>query len=220
MTTPDLPRVETVIIEETNTFRATEQRAAVVLNPVLTKAARDYARFLATTGRFAHEADGRKPQDRTRAAGYRHCSIAENLASVTDSRGIATEALAKRMVEGWKTSPPHRAAMVLPDVTDIGVGLAVSPRDPSTWISVQLFGRPITFRYTFRIENATQRAITYTFNGKTAEVPTRASIEHTACTGGSLSVEGTSMPLTATDGAVFRVTDERGPLVVEQRQGR
>jgi hypothetical protein len=206
MTLPDLPNTEAAIIQQTNAFRAEQRLAAVVQNPVLTRAARAYAEFLARSGLFAHEADGKRPQERTQAAGYRHCIVAENLAMNQDSRGFETRALATQAVDGWKGSPPHRAAMLHPEVTEIGVGIAKAPQEREKYISVQLFGRPESLKYVFRIDNRADVAVRYTFSGRTHALPVRGAVEHTACTGGGVSIEGVASEFKASDGTLFRLT--------------
>ena len=85
---PDLPQTEIAIVEMTNAFRKASTLQEVKPNAVLAAAARAFAEYLARTGKFAHEADGREPQERTQAQGYRHCLVAENLAWNLDSRGF------------------------------------------------------------------------------------------------------------------------------------
>jgi uncharacterized protein YkwD len=213
---PDLPKTEAAIVELTNAFRAENRLGAVKANATLAKAARAYAEYLARSGKFAHEADGRQPADRTLAAGYRHCIVAENLALNQQSRGFETRDLAGRAINGWKDSPPHRAAMLNPHVTEIGVGIAqASDKDPK-FLSVQLFGRPESLKFTFRVENRAGAPIVYGFGEKTQTVPANAWVAHTACIPGAITVQGVTSSFKASDGAVFRVTrDGLGPLHVE-----
>jgi hypothetical protein len=213
---PDLVKTEIAIVEMTNAFRAENRLGGVKSNPVLGKAAKAYAEYLARTGKFAHEADGRQPADRTQAAGYRHCIVAENLALNQSSRGFETRDLAGRAVNGWKDSPAHRAAMLNPHVTEIGVGVAqASDKDPK-FLSVQLFGRPEQMKFTFRVENRAGAPIVYGFGERTQTVPTNAWVSHTACVPGAVTVQGVASTFKASDGAVFRVTrDGLGPLQVE-----
>jgi hypothetical protein len=213
---PDLPKSEAAIVEMTNAFRAENRLGAVKTNPTLVKAAKAFAEYLARSGKFAHEADGRQPADRTRAAGYKHCIVAENLALNQHNRGFETRDLASRAVTGWKESPSHRAAMLNPHVTEIGVGIArASDKDPK-FLSVQLFGRPESLKFTFRVENRAGAPIVYGFGEKTQTVPANAWVAHTACTPGVVTVLGVASTFRASDGAVFRVTrDGLGPLHVE-----
>ena len=105
---PDLPQTEVAIVELTNAFRKAGALQQVKPNPALAAAARAFAEYLARTGKFAHEADGRKPEDRAQAQGYRYCLVAENLAWNLNSRGFESAQLAREVVEGWKASPGHR----------------------------------------------------------------------------------------------------------------
>ena len=150
---PDLPQTEIAIVEMTNAFRKENKLGEVKPNAALTAAARAFAQYLAKTGKFAHEADGREPAERATEQGYRYCLVAENLALNLDSRGFETRQLAGHVLTGWKESPGHRANLLQVAVTEIGVAVARAPdRDPK-FISVQLFGRPEALKVTFRIEN-------------------------------------------------------------------
>jgi hypothetical protein len=206
--TPDLAKTEIAIIEMTNAFRAEHRLSPVKGNTVLTAAAKAYAEYLARTGKFAHEADGRQPADRAKAAGYSYCIVAENLAMNLDSRGFETRSLASGAVEGWKGSPPHRAAMLAPHVTEIGVGIAraTAEKDPK-YISVQLFGRPASLRYKFKVENHAGVDVRYTFANAQQSLPANAFVAHTACTPGDIAFEGAEpvSQFTARDGAIFAI---------------
>lgn len=183
---PDTTLTEAAIVERTNAFRRSEGLNAVSRNVALDQAARSFADYLAKSGRFAHEADGRQPADRAKAAGYWHCTIAENLALNLDSRGFTVTKLADEAVEGWKASPGHRKNMLLPFVTEIGVGIARAPDAHPKFLSVQLFGRPLSLAYEFRIENASTATVTYTFAGDRHQVEPRISVTHSACDPGKL----------------------------------
>ena len=183
---PNMAAAEAAIVEQTNAFRRSEGRTAVVRNVVLDQAARRFAEYLARTGRFAHEADGRQPADRATAAGYRYCTIAENLALNLDSRGFSTAKLAGEAVEGWKASPGHRKNMLLPNVTEIGVGIARAPGADPKFHSVQLFGRPQRLSFTFQVQNSSGTAVTYSFGGKTQQIEPRVVVTHTACEPGAI----------------------------------
>jgi hypothetical protein len=177
---PDLPQTEIVIVEMTNGFRKENKLAGVKPNAALTAAARAFAEYLAKTGKFAHEADGRGPDARATEKGYKFCVIAENLALNLDSRGFETRQLAQQVVEGWKNSPGHRANLVKPDVTEIGVGVVRAPdRDPK-FISVQLFGRPLGNKLEFRIENRSGVEVKYTLGSEAHTVAPRTLVTHTS----------------------------------------
>ncbi len=178
---PDLPQTEAVIIEMTNAFRGLNQLAGVVPNALLKATAQAYADYLARTGTFAHTADGRQPSDRAQSAGYRYCMVAENLALNQSSRGFEARDLATRMVDGWKNSPPHRASMLQAHVTEIGVGIAQAPDADPKFLTVQLFGRPDTFKYEIHVENRSGAAVPFMLSDKRNMVPDQTHVTHTAC---------------------------------------
>ncbi len=209
---PDIAKAETAIVQLTNEFRRSEKLGEVKRNRELDHAAKLFAEYLAKTGRFAHEADGRQPADRAKAAGYKFCTIAENLALNQDSRGFKSEALAKQVVEGWKNSPGHRKNMVQPGVTEIGVGVAKAPDADPKYLSVQLFGRPESLRIQFKIENRAGAAVSYSTSGKSHTIEPRMTITHTVCeptavefqkSGGWLTSSAINSKFTARDGSLF-----------------
>lgn len=180
-TLPDVPQVEIAIVELTNAFRREMRLGEVRIDPTLSKAARSYAEFLARTGSFSHTADGREPAARAEAAGYQFCQIAENLALNLDSRGFESRALAGLAMEGWKNSAGHRKNLLAPYVVEIGVGVVRAPASDPKFISVQLFGRPKSLTYHFKIANVSSSTVGYAFDGETHELKPRYSVTHSAC---------------------------------------
>lgn len=178
--TPNLAEVEALILDLTNAFRSEQRLGAVRREAALDKAARDYAGYLARTGKFSHTADGRRFSDRIGAAGYAACFSAENLALNGDSRGFQARQLARDAVEGWKNSPGHRKNMMAQLATDIGVGVAKAP-GAQTYYSVQLFGRPEALRQKFRIENRAGLAIAFTLDGKERQLEQRVILTLSTC---------------------------------------
>jgi len=184
---PDLAKTEIAIVERTNVFRKEQGLQPVRRNAALDRAAKSFARYLARSGKFAHEADGRAPADRAKEAGYWFCSIAENLALNLDSRGFTVEKLGHDVVEGWKGSPGHRKNMMLTGVSEIGVGIAQAPTGDPKFLSVQLLARPSSLSYAFRVTNKTTTPVAYSFAGRDHDIPARAVVTHTACEPGKLA---------------------------------
>ena len=188
---PDLPQTEVAIVELTNAFRKTKDLQELKPNPVLGAAARAFADYLARTGgKLSHEADGRQPQDRALAAGYKYCLVAENLASNLDSRGFSTRQLAQEVVEGWKGSPLHREAMLLPLATEIGVAVVQAPAKHPKFISVQLFGRPESAQVRYTIQNLSRTPVRYTLGTDTETLKRDELVTHTDCEPRALKFEG------------------------------
>lgn len=222
---PDTPTVEAAVIEFTNAYRARQNLGALKANAKLTKAARAYAAYIAKSGVFSHTADGRQAGDRITSAGYAWCQIGENLALHVDSRGFEARALAEKSVEGWINSPPHRANMVAPSVTEIGVGVARAPDKDAKFISVQLFARPQSLQYEFQIANTADQNVSYSFAGEEHELKPHHAVTHTSCNpgeitfdnyGGGLWGKALSMRYEARDGQVYRLeADDNDGVRVE-----
>ncbi|WP_072397052.1 CAP domain-containing protein [Hyphomicrobium sp. CS1GBMeth3] len=211
---PDIPVVEAQIIEMTNAYRGRQNLGNLRANANLTKAARAYAAYLAKRGLFSHTADGREAGDRISSAGYSWCQVGENLAMHLDSRGFQSKDLAAKSVEGWINSPPHRANLVAPNMTEIGVGVARAPGKDPKFISVQLFGRPQSLTYEFQISNTTRESISYSFGGEEHEIKPRYAVTHSSCApseisfdsfGGGLWPKKLSMRYAARDGLLYRL---------------
>lgn len=209
---PDTPVVETAIVDFTNDYRARQKLSALTANASLTRAARAYAAYLAEHDQFSHTADGRDAGQRISSVGYAWCQYGENLAMHLDSRGFEARVLAEKAVDGWIHSPPHQKNLVAPHMTEIGVGVARAPGPDPKFISVQLFARPRTLQYEFKIANTTNRSVGYTFGEKEHEVKPSYSVTHTACNpsqiafdsfGDGLFAKKLSMRYDALDGLVY-----------------
>jgi uncharacterized protein YkwD len=99
------------------------------VNPALTKAAMDHAKFMAATGHFSHDANG-GPQNRALRHGFRS-GVRENIAYGTRTIDYTFEA--------WVDSPGHYAA-IISDTTDAGFGYAISPNGVGYFVGV--YGTP------------------------------------------------------------------------------
>jgi cysteine-rich secretory family protein len=209
VTLPDLPQTEIAIVEMTNAFRKENKLGALTPNRALAAAARAFATYLGKSGKFAHEADGRKPAERAEAQGYRYCTVAENLALNLDSRGFETQQLARSAVEGWKASPGHRANMLQPYVTEIGVAVVRAPDPDPKFISVQLFGRPESLKVEFSVVNRAGAPVHYQLGEDNITLPVHTIATYTRCDPDKLTFEKTSpgaQPFAPRNGDRFVVT--------------
>lgn len=109
-----------------NAARADAGRAPLALDTGLSRMAQDHACDMANRGYFDHTApNGTGLMDRARGlAGF--CHFAENIAR--GQRDIPT------VMAVWLRSPGHRANLLDPDLTHVGLGRAPGPH----W--VQVFG--------------------------------------------------------------------------------
>lgn len=212
----DRARVAEMVARQTNAFRASNRLPALTVNPTLADAAQRFAEYMAGTEQYGHEADGRQPTERARAQGYEYCMIAENIALQFSSLGFDSEELANRLVEGWVESPGHRRNLLLPQVVDIGVGIARSLRT-QRYYAVQLFGRPKSATVRFEIANRSDAPIRYELDAEAFTLPPRVTRTHQGCFSSTLKVlwsEGPASPgFEPRDGARYTVQrDQAGQL--------
>jgi hypothetical protein len=184
---PDLPKVEQHIVAMTNQVRRDRNLSTLMVNAILTKAARAYAQRLARTGQFSHTADGRDAGQRAESAGYKPCAIAENLAMDRSAQGFDSGQLAMQAVAGWMNSPSHRANILMASATEIGVGVARSPDAVPKFISVELFARPASDSLKFEVVNASGANVTYAFGGKTRDLKPQMIITQSTCGDGQIT---------------------------------
>ncbi len=176
----DLHQTAEQILTLTNRFRARQGRSALKGNPELTRAAQDFAEYLARTDTFSHTADGKRPSQRIREHGYVYCIAAENIAEEYNSAGFTTDTLARAFVTGWRHSPEHRKNMLDGDLEDLGVGVARSRRT-GRYYAVQDFGRPKSKAIAFQITNETDSPLRYSLDGRSFTLDPHFTITHTRC---------------------------------------
>ena len=210
----DAAKVAGLVAQQTNAFRAANKLPALEVSRTLTEAAQRFAEYMASTEQYGHDADGRQPAERALAQGYEYCVVAENIGYQFSSRGFATDELAERLVDGWEQSPEHRRNMLMPQVVDIGVGIARSNRT-QRYFGVQMFGRPKSASTRFEIANRSDAAIRYELDKEAFALPPRVTRTHQGCFSGTLQVmwpgEPASPGFQPRDGARYTVQrDESG----------
>jgi uncharacterized protein YkwD len=215
----NLAEVGRLIMQGTNAFRAHQGAGATKPNDRLQQAAQEFAKYMARTTRYSHEADGRQPWERAAAHGYAYCMVSENIAFQFHSRGFQTEDLAERFMKGWEESPGHRRNMLDPDATEIGVGVARS--ESGRYYAVQLFGRPQSMRMAFRIANRTMYTVSYQLGDQRFQLPPRMIRTHEQCRPHALTVRlpGASQTTTVQPehGGSYAVEGSKGQLRVSKR---
>lgn len=217
---PDTPRVEGLVIEGTNDFRRRERLTQVDRDERLEAAAQTFAAHMARTGEFSHEADGTTPSARARGHGYDYCLVSENIAHQYSSRGYETADLAKKLVEGWKSSPGHRRNMVEPDVLHTGVGVAqTTKKGVPHYYAVQMFGRPRSASVEFQVSNPTTVGVRYRVGDRPFVLQPRTSRTHTECTSQELVIdlpEARDPRFTTRRGDKFVVSRDKGQVSVRR----
>ena len=105
---------------------------ALCPNRKLTKTANDYSAVLQQRHLFQHDVDGQTVGDRASKNGYQWQTVGENLASESS----ALDAFQRLML-----SPGHRANILSPDFTMVGIGGSSADGDLHTGPWVQVFGQ-------------------------------------------------------------------------------
>jgi uncharacterized protein YkwD len=119
----------------TNAERRQAGLAPFTISPLLMRAAQFHADQMASARRIAHvlpDARYPEPQDRLAAVGYRWQAYAENVAYGQGSPASA--------VAAWMGSSGHRANILNPGLTELGVALAQGSDGRPYY--VQVFGNP------------------------------------------------------------------------------
>jgi uncharacterized protein YkwD len=100
-------------------YRKNNGLGAVTVDPLLMKLAAEHAQVMASRDRLDHDV-GRNFNQRIAGSGYDAKTAYENI-------GAGYHTLAEAF-SGWRGSAGHRANMLRPDVTQIGIAAAYAPR--------------------------------------------------------------------------------------------
>ncbi|MFC4644887.1 CAP domain-containing protein [Streptomyces mangrovi] len=130
--TPDgLASTAAGVVDLTNRERARAGLRPLAVDPLLTTAAQAHCADMVARAFYSHTSpEGSQPWDRAAAAGSTRRTIGENIACGQRSPA--------EVVEGWMNSPGHRANILKPAFTHIGVGYAGGGPAGTYW--TQLFG--------------------------------------------------------------------------------
>lgn len=192
----------------TNEFRTQNGLQPLTVDSRLADAARYFAGYIAAADRLEHDADGSTPPERAKKRGYSYCLIAENLASEFDTRGFTVDALTRNFVKGWSESPTHRANMLEPDVTQIGVGVARNAKS-GEYYAVQVFGRPTSDMVRFRVVNRTGATVRYDYRKRTIALAPKQTRAHESCAAGEIRLDAAGQVVTVRpkDGGRYAVME-------------
>jgi Cysteine-rich secretory protein family len=176
----EMTEVADGVLERTAAFRTGQGLQRQKQQAQLAAAAQAFADYMARSSRYGHTADGRTPAERAAAQGYDYCLVLENIGYVYRSRGYpSADAIAADLVEGWKKSPEHRAAMLDAAATETGVGIARS--DDGRYFGVQMFARPKREAIRFSINNASGASVDYRADDRAFALPARSTRTHAVC---------------------------------------
>lgn len=106
-----------VLLAHTNADRAVNGVRILTENSLLSKAAQAKADDMMSRGYYAHETpEGRSPLYFVDAVGYKYLNIGENLDLTYEDTEVDVQ-------RAWMNSPTHRANLLLPVFTEVGVGV-------------------------------------------------------------------------------------------------
>ena len=112
---PETAPAERALFDAANRERSAQGLAQLRWDNALANAARKHAQLMAERNTLSHQFPGEPAvQDRARAAGARFTEIAEN---------VAEGASADVIHASWMHSPPHRANLLDPELTAIGIAV-------------------------------------------------------------------------------------------------
>jgi uncharacterized protein YkwD len=136
-----LPEVERGIFRLTNEARRKQGVPVLTWDASLARAARAHSADMLQRAYLQHESpEGHTPQERlTQAAPYAVAASGENLWGAQGSHPLDPERLPRIIVDTWLASPGHRANLLNPAFTDMGVGVA---RQGTAIRATQVFARP------------------------------------------------------------------------------
>ncbi|MBP9701067.1 MAG: hypothetical protein KBD54_01555 [Candidatus Pacebacteria bacterium] len=146
----------TAIVSLTNKDRVAHGLQPLSINPTLEAAARLKAQDMVTNGYFAHTSpQGVTPWHWFAQTNYTFLYAGENLAINFDESADVEKA--------WLNSPTHRANILSPNFTEIGIATAPGRYNdkPTTYV-VQLFGMPAVTKKTIALGTPSEIAATPT----------------------------------------------------------
>jgi uncharacterized protein YkwD len=130
-----LEATEKMLLELTNAERKKECLPPLKVNALLFKAARGHSKNMAEQGKLDHELDEKKPLDRIKETGYRFGRAGENIAFGADNLPLTD------IMKLWMESEGHKANILNPDFTEIGLGIARN--DKAEVYYTQVFATPL-----------------------------------------------------------------------------
>ena len=102
--------------DQLNAIRAKAGRKPVERSPALDAAARAHVVDLTANGIYGHiGSNGSKPGERVTKAGYRWCTVAENLGEGTLYNSES------KVITGWANSPSHYRNIIKPQISAFGM---------------------------------------------------------------------------------------------------
>ncbi|WP_088346054.1 MULTISPECIES: CAP domain-containing protein [Rhodomicrobium] len=131
-------------LELVNESRRAQKLPPLALEPKLNQAAMRHALDMLKRNFYAHNTpEGKTPADRYQAVGGSKWMLtAENIARCETCRPPVTDAVLRRLQDGWMNSPGHRANILRKGLTTFGYGIVMDAK--GGMYAVQNFAGPGT----------------------------------------------------------------------------
>jgi hypothetical protein len=143
-------RQELELVRQLNASRREAGLAALTVNPKLTEAARKHSEAMAGQQKLSHVLPGETAVAVRIAATVLHFNRSgENVGYNTDFNGIHS---------GFMNSPPHRANILSPDYTEVGIGVVHD--DKGVWWATQDFAHTLVKHSAGQAEDLAARRFT------------------------------------------------------------
>lgn len=121
------------VVKLTNQERAKQNLTTLTVNDTLMQLAQEQSDRMAQANTMSHEVNGLSFMQRITGSPYNPAYAGENIAFGQTSP--------EEVVTAWMNSPGHRANILNPQFTEIGVGVARGSNGALYW--TQIFGRPM-----------------------------------------------------------------------------
>ena len=217
----ELRNAASEIVRRTNEFRAKHNLSELQTNSRLRATADDFARYMARTNRYGHQADDQRPAERVKNHDYEYCQVAENIGYYYNSQGVSATELAEQFMTGWIESEGHRENLLQESVSEIGVAVAQDEKT-NYYFAVQLFALPRSAAVEFKVSNRSGEEVEYTVTRDARQrsftLPPRAVMTHLRCLPPEVRLQGEdSQPSRPGAGAHLVITRQGGQLSLKMR---
>jgi uncharacterized protein YkwD len=130
---------EKALVDLVNQARKKEKLPPLTLNATLCKVARLHSQNMARQEMMKHELDGKRVKHRVEEAGYDYRVVCENLGEASGDTDAPAPPPAD-VHQKWMDSKGHKANILHPRVTEIGLSIARSKK--GTYYYTQVFASP------------------------------------------------------------------------------
>lgn len=132
---PEYAAAEKKIFELTNAERVRNGLRPLILDYCISQIARAHSQTMASTNNMSHVISGNGPIERMKNAGIPFIGVYENIHNWNQNANGQpvwdTVSYPDRALGFWTTSPTHRANLLNPNVTHIGIGVGAARQGSS-----------------------------------------------------------------------------------------